>query len=378
MRVLFDISHPAQAHFFKQAIWALRRRGDAVLVVARQKDVTVPLLQRLDIEHVCLSAKGSGMAGMASELLVRYVRLLALARRFRPDVMLAQTGVSIGLVGAILGIPRLVLEEAEHARLQQILGLPFATAIFTGTGYTRSYGARQVRFRGIWVQSYLHPNYFRPDPAPLRAAGVDPDQPLIVLRTVSWGAAHDLGLRGTSEQDLGLIVQRLSRFGRVLISAEGSLPAALESYRNPVSVDHIHDLLAHARLYIGEGGTMAAEAAVLGTPAIFCNHLRVGYLLALEEQYGLAFNVDSLMQGLPLAEKLLAQADLGCQWRQKQAALLADTQDVTAFVVNLIDQTVSSRRCIWARRPSAVSRPGCATGGCGGSRPAAHRGGCGG
>ena len=344
MRVLFDITHPAQVHFFKHLIWLLRQRGDDVLVATRRKDVTLDLLDSLRIPYRCLSEKGSGMVGMARELLVRYVRLLELAREFRPDVMLAQTGVSIGLVGAVLRVPRLVLEEAEHARLQQMLGLPFASSIFTGTGYTKSYGHRQVQFKGIWVQSYLHPNYFTPSVEPLMRAGIDPEKPYIVVRTVSWGAAHDVGLPATSETDIISVVQRLSRHGRVLISSEGPLPGALAAYANPVPVEHMHHLLAHAAMYIGEGGTMAAEAAVLGTPAVFCNHLRVGYLLALEKRYGLAYNTNSLLEGLPLAEKLLAQPDSRHQWRKRHQRLMAESEDVTAFVLRLIDQTVSEHQ----------------------------------
>ncbi len=340
MRVLFDVTHPAQVHFFKELIWKLQREGHETLVATREKDVAVPLLAGLKIPYRCLTRKGDGMIGMGRELLARYVGILNLARQFRPHVMLAQTGVSIGLVGALLHIPRLVLEEAEHAKLQQMLGLPFATRIFTGIGYTKSFGPRQVHFRGVWVQSYLHPNYYRPSTKPLIDAGIDPSQPYIVLRTVSWSAAHDRGLRGLTEAQLHDVVHRLQRFGRVVISAEGELPASLRELRNPVAVHHVHDLLAHAKLYIGEGGTMAAEAAVLGTPAVFCNHLRVGYLVALEKDFGLAFNTNSLLEGLPVAESLLARPHLAEEWRTKHERLMEQTEDITEFMHNLIVQSI--------------------------------------
>jgi predicted glycosyltransferase len=98
------------------------------------------------------------------------------------------------------------------------------------------------------------------------------------------------------------------------------------------------DLLAFARLYIGEGGSMAAEAAVLGVPAVFCNRLRVGYLVALEKQWGLAVNVDRLEQGLPRALELLAQDDLKNQWQQRRQIMLSQSDDVAGFMVRLITQ----------------------------------------
>ena len=142
-RVLIDINHPKQVHFFKHLIWKLQQRGDEVLVTSRDKDVTVTLLDSLGIEHQCLSRMGRGMAGLGFELVKRYFRLWRLARRFKPQAMLALTGVAIGPVGAILRVPRLVLEDTEHATLQQKLGLPFATKIFTGTGYQKDFGEIQ-------------------------------------------------------------------------------------------------------------------------------------------------------------------------------------------------------------------------------------------
>jgi len=210
MRVLFDITHPAQVHFFGNVIRLLRKNGHQVVITTREKDVAISLLKALGMEHLCLSREGTGLVGMAGELLQRYARVLAVARAFQPDVMVAEAGVSIGLVGLLLGIPRVVFESAEHARLQQVLGLPFATSIFTDITYRKQCGARHRRFRGVWVYSHLAPQYFKPDPARLRRAGVDPDQPYIVLRTVAWSAAHDIGLRGSSHKELQDVVNRLA------------------------------------------------------------------------------------------------------------------------------------------------------------------------
>ena len=42
MRVLFDLKHPAQVHFFKHAIAAFQESGDEVLITARDKDRDLP------------------------------------------------------------------------------------------------------------------------------------------------------------------------------------------------------------------------------------------------------------------------------------------------------------------------------------------------
>ena len=338
MRVLFDIVHPAQVHFFKNAIRLLKKRGARVLVTSRKKDVALDLLNALGIEHIVISQKRSSLVGMAGELMARDIRLWGIARRFRPDVMVARVGISVGTVGALLRIPTVVYDDMEHARLQAAIGMTFATYICTGLGYYRDFGKRQVRFRGSPVLSYLHPDYFQPDPQPLRRAGLDPDQPYLFFRTVSWGATHDVGRRGTSREELHRAIEILSPFGRIVISSEDHLPESLKPHANPVPVEAMHHLLAFARLCLVEGGTMAAEAAVLGVPALCRNTYDFGYLRALENEYGLIFRPESMDETLEIAQRLLRQPDLRDTWRAKQQKMLAESDDVAQFMLDMIDR----------------------------------------
>jgi predicted glycosyltransferase len=342
MRILFDIVHPAQVHFFKHAIHALQDRGDLVMVTAREKDITVDLLKALEIEHTCISSKGSSMAGMGVELITRTWRLMGIARKFKPDVMVARVGHSIGIVGKLLRVPTVIYDDMEHARLQAAIGMTFATYICTGLGYFRDFGKRQVRFEGAPVLSYLSPEVFTPDPAPLHEAGVDPDQPLIFFRMVSWGATHDIGRAGTPLPELEKAIQRLSPYGRILISSEDPLPEALSEYANPVPVEHVHDLLAFATVCLIEGGTMAEEAAVLGTPSICKNTYDFGYLRALDETYGLVHRPDSMMQAVEIAEDILKRPESKADYAARREELLRDSEDVVAFMIGMVDRTAGS------------------------------------
>jgi predicted glycosyltransferase len=51
MRLLFDINHPVQAHLFRPVIAACQARGHACRVVARDKDVTLALLDAFGIPY---------------------------------------------------------------------------------------------------------------------------------------------------------------------------------------------------------------------------------------------------------------------------------------------------------------------------------------
>ena len=347
MRVLFDITHPAIVHFFKHMITDLTSRGHSVLVTARDKDITVPLLTSLGIPHTCISQRSIGLIHALTELAVRDMRLLHIARSFRPDLLVAAAaGVSIGPVGAALGIPRLVFDQVDIAPLQQFLGMPWATAICTSYSYLRDFGSRHVRFKGFLAQAYLDPSRFTPDPEPLRRAGLDPSQPYVLLRAVRWAANHDLGKTGLTDQQLALIIKRLTPYARVLLSSEAPLPASLRKYSNPVPVEYMHDLLAFADLCIAEGGTVAPEAAILGTPAIcYSPHsFRLGYLRSMEKDYQLTIRPPSFAQTLATAESILQNHNASERSMAKRDELFQQTDNVADFMRQMIDRALRTCR----------------------------------
>jgi len=350
MRVLFDITHPVHVYFFKHLISTLSQEGHKVLVTARDKDVTLAILNGLGIPHICISKRSGGLVHALKELVVRDLDLFLKARRFRPEVLIAaEGGVSIGPVGAAIGVPRLVFDQVDLAPLQQCLGMPWATFICTGDGYLKDFGRRHIRFRGVLAQAYLDSRRFRPDPEPIRRAGINPYEPYTVLRLVRWSANHDLGREGLTSQQITKVVERFGRYSRVLVSSEDPLPEPLKKYEIPIPAIHMHNLLAFAALCISEGGTVAPEAGILGTPAICYNSppLGFGYLRALEKDYKLILCPDSLAETIDAAETILKNHNLKKQWQQRRDRFFAQTDDVGSFMRQMVNYTVEH----WHRAP---------------------------
>jgi len=91
------------------------------------------------------------------------------------------------------------------------------------------------------------------------------------LRFVKWGASHDLRQSGFSIDGKRKIIKLLSKYGDVLISSENDLPEEFEKFLYKGDPEQIHTVLQYASMFIGESGSMATEAAVLGTPSIMVN-----------------------------------------------------------------------------------------------------------
>lgn len=143
MRLLVEFSHPAQVHKFKHVLSRLQEDGVQVLILSRDKDVMLELLDGLPFRHECISNAQTGLVRSAWELLVREWRTLRWAMRFKPDLILSAHSVAVTHVGWLLGIPRIVHEDSEFASLQQRLYMPFASVILTSTAYYLDWGDRQ-------------------------------------------------------------------------------------------------------------------------------------------------------------------------------------------------------------------------------------------
>lgn len=304
MKVLFDIVHPADVLFFKRPIETLNARGNEVLVLSRQKDVTCDLLDEFGISHRPVSKAGAGgLPALAGELVSRDWGVLRAARRFRPDVMIGFGGVAISHVGRLLSIPSVSFYDSENARLQTALSWPFITRLTVPASYGGKVPAGRTQYlEGVKELSYLHPGSFKPDRHRAVLNGLDPDAPNFLVRTVAWKAGHDVGKRGWNSGILQSVVEWCADRGKVHISSETQLPERFEPYRYRGRISDLHHLLAHCRLLIGESATMASEAAVLGVPAVYAGRDFPGYTRSLEAE-GLIATVSDVG-----AENILAAA----------------------------------------------------------------------
>ncbi|CAN0210033.1 unnamed protein product [Chrysoparadoxa australica] len=139
--------------------------------------------------------------------------------------------------------------------------------------------------------SYLSEKYFKPDRGILEQLKLSENEQFIFFRFTSRTSLHDMGKRGITDVQKLKLINAYSDNYRIFISSEIPLPKHLKKYKINIEVDKIHSVLYHASLFIGESPTMAAESALLGTPAIYLimmeGDIQIGFLMSLILYIGL-------------------------------------------------------------------------------------------
>lgn len=348
MRVLVTIQHPAHVHFFRHSIAEWLTTGHAVRVCVREKSVVTDLLDAYGIEYRLLSDATTSLVDLAVTQVVWEARLLREARRFDPDVLVAIAEPGITHVARLVGARSLLFTDTEHSWIQNRLAFPFAHRICVPDCFFGDLPRTATTYPSYHELAYLHPDRFQPSADVLERHGIDTDDRLVVLRTVAWDAAHDFGASGLEGIE-GVVDELESTGATVVVSAEAPLPPDLVDRRYTGPPADIHHLLAHASLVVGEGATTAAEAAVLGTPAIFISEWELGYTRDLE-RYGLVYNfVESdretrQRRGIDRALRLLSGSIDEIDWAARRRRLLADKLDTTTVVREQVADLVTECR----------------------------------
>lgn len=346
MKLIIEVGHPAHVHQFKHVIWNLENRGHEVKIVARDKDVTLHLLKSYGFEYEFLGKYYESMMGKAYGLFKTSYKLFKIAREFKPDLLVGRGSPYSAYVSKLLGRSHIAFWDTERAPLNDMLAYMFIDVICTPSCFRKNIKRKHVKYNGYKELAYLHPNYFKPDPAVLEEINISKDDTFVIMRLISWKAHHDIRLKGIKEGTELEFIRGLEQYGQVFIVSERKLDERLEKYRVRISPEEIHSLLYYAQLYVGEGGTMAVEAAILGTPAIHIESNPKGVatgefsgnFLELRDKYELLYFYPDQNQALKKAVEILENKNAKKEWREKREKLLKDKIDVTAWMTDFIER----------------------------------------
>ena len=337
MNLLIDINHPAHVHIFKYFAWQMIEKGHNIIFTTMDKEFCVYLLKRYNFKYYVLGKHRKKPFSKILGLLKYDLNLIRISKKFKPDLFISHGSMYAAQTAFLFKKEHFAFEDTEHAKVNNFLCHIFTRYIITSYSYKNDLGDKQIKYNGYLELAYLHPNYFTPNSSVLDLLSVKKDEKYVIIRFVSWNASHDVGHSGLSLEMKRKAVKELSKYAKVFITSEGKLPNELKQYQIKIPPEKMHDALAFATLFVGEGATMASECAMLGTPAIYVNSLEVGYCTEEEKIYNLVYNFRNSNDVLDKAIELLNTPNLKQEWQKRRQKMLSEKIDVTAFMVWFVE-----------------------------------------
>lgn len=336
MRMLFIINTPGQAHTWKHIMRHLTAEGHELKIVARDYGSTPEILKTSGFGFTTFEPVGSRYSRLFGGL-QHFQRCWHASKGFTPSIVVG-FGIDAAVTAARLRRASIVFIDDDESKIQNKLTSLLASAIVTPDCFNGNLGRKHTRIRGYKELAYLHPDYFSPDITIRNALKIAPGEKYVVLRFNSWDAVHDIGVRGFSIRDKFTLVKELEKYARVFISPEAKVPEGLQRYILPVPYDRFHHVIYYSQMFVGDTGTTATEAAVLGTPSILCADVAttMGNFQDLNKRGLLCLYKDSRL-AIEKAIQLIQQPELKETWASRREEMLTDRIDVVRFMVSLLN-----------------------------------------
>jgi predicted glycosyltransferase len=336
---MLDIGHPKDVNLFKNVILKLQDDGHEIQIFARAKENTKKMLAEYGFEYK-LSKHFRSMPGKALGIVVNDILLYRYAREFNPDILVSPGSPYSAHVSRIIRKPHIAFSDTEIAGIVTKLTLPFTDKIYTSTSFYLDLGPKQERFNGYCELAYLHPKYFTPRKEIKKKYQLKENY--IIMRLSALASNHDIHATGfgfKTEEELKEYIRQIEKYGQIIIFSETSDWQVIKDYQIEIDSRDLHDLIYYSKLYIGEGASMASEAAILGVPSIYVSNTQRGYLNELERNYGLVYNIEGKDEGLKKAIEILRNEPLRNQWHLKREKMLSEKIDVVEYIVDVIEHT---------------------------------------
>lgn len=347
-----DILTPKQVNFLGELHRRLNAKGFKTILTTREYREVNELLQLKKIEGVVVGRHGGGY--VRDKLVESSKRITALARivdEEKPDCAISFSSPEAARVAFGLRIPHYCISDSPHAEAVCRLTIPLSQKLFTPWVIPlyvwKRYAANIrdiIRYHAldpiVWVSGNST------DRKVLDGLRLDLSKPIVVVRTPEEFAAY-LSNGPSTVADFGSDI--VSKF--LDLAEDGHQLVVLPRYNNQVErfkkrfgdriivservIDAV-PLIRAASVFIGGGGTMTAEAALLGTPAISYFPGDPTFVDRFLISYGL---VERFRDPSRVAQRALAIAgsrDFREFYRKKSLRLVKSMEDPLKVVVKRI------------------------------------------
>jgi len=270
--------------FFSRLSERLRCRGHEVFNVSRQYREVINLIRLKGLEAKIIGKHGG--KELIDKLRASASRILELTSYFEevsPDVAVSFSSPEMARVSYGLGAPHICVNDSPHAEAVARLTVPLSTKLLTPkmipkrawTKYGISAG-KIIQYNALDPWAWLKD--FSPDRNVLIGLGLSDSKPILTFRPEEEFAAYLIKRTKDRTSIIPVIEEILKENLDVQIVAIPRYNEQVEYLRNHfkdrILVCHNSidgpSLLHYTSVFVGGGGTMTSEAALLGVPTFSC------------------------------------------------------------------------------------------------------------
>jgi len=274
MNIWIDLTNSPHVNFFAGMIRELRQ-GHEVLLTCRPLANTIELLDIHTLPyHIVGKHYGKSIAQKAVGFVLRIFQLLVFLRRKKIDVAISHSSFYSPVVARLLGIRSIYLNDNEHAEGNRVSFI-FADKIMVPEFVALKKIQKQwagaekiVQYPGVKEGIYLWD--YKPSISDSFEVDDIEHKKIIFIRPEPWTAQYYQGETNFIDT---LLIDLKDRF-KIVLLPRGRVQERY--YRQekfagitvPEKTISLTDIMENCDFFIGAGGTMTREAAVLGIPTI--------------------------------------------------------------------------------------------------------------
>jgi uncharacterized protein len=354
LKIWFDVLTPKQVMFFKHAVDILKAKNHELLSTGRNYRECVKLskLKKFDLKLV---GRYGGISKY-DKLRASSSRIFRLAKeihKFQPDLCISFSSPEAARVAFGLGIPHITFSDSPHAYAVQRLTIPFVNYLlcpwiipyhaWTNTGIAKN---QIMHYHALDPVAWIRRETKKSNPANLIKQYKLLKSNTILIRPEETKASYLLEKDNNVNKILDAIIRNFHNTSNILILCryQDQIMEFSEKYGDKIKVlESVVDgleLISVVDIFVGGGGTMTAESALMGKPTISISPIKF-YVDDYLVKTGLIHKVANSSQTLKLL--LHMQNDNNFKSIQKKRAnrILNQMEDPVLKLVKIVDKFVS-------------------------------------
>lgn len=270
MKIWFDLTNSPHVQFFRQMIGELQDEGHEVVITSRNAANTTELLDLYGMDYTIVGKSyGKKLRNKILGNIVRVRDLVKFVKKHNVDAAISQSSFTSAIAGRLAGVPTIYTNDNEHAMGNKIsfvcahkVFVPEFIPVKSVTNLLVS--SKKVRqYPGVKEGIYLWGKYsdFKPQEHSTKRIYYRPEPYFAQYYKGKTNVLDDALIE--LKQDYEIIILPRDDNQRQHFANEKF--NGIKVCQRPMTFDEI---AADCSLFIGAGGTMTREMAVIGVPTV--------------------------------------------------------------------------------------------------------------